>query len=166
MKPALLVIDMQKAYYGDPTKASMDTAADCINRLLALFREKSFPVYWIHQTGGKGPFEGQPDFEFIDRLDKKEGEPRIVKRYGNSFNKTNLFEQLKKQAVDTVFVTGFCAEQCVLSTYRGAQDLDLKAILVQGASASPTAENIRFTESISGTVTIDEAGRLLGEGNH
>jgi len=50
--------------------------------------------------------------------------------------------------VDTVIVTGFCAEFCVLATYRGAEDLDLTPILLRGSLASSTPENIKFVESI------------------
>jgi nicotinamidase-related amidase len=163
MKPALLVIDMQKAFYNDPlAKASMDDASDCINPVLSWFREKALPVYWIHHTTKEGPFEGAEDFEFIDRLDKNKSEPRIVKRYGNSFNKTGLYAQLSKQAVDTVFVTGFCAEYCVLSTYRGARDLDLTSILIRGASASGNAEHIGFVERISEIMSVNIVKSYIG----
>jgi nicotinamidase-related amidase len=42
----------------------------------------------------------------------------IHKTYGNAFNKTSLEDELRKLGVDTVIITGFCAEYCVLSTYR------------------------------------------------
>ena len=156
MKPALLVIDMQKAFYGDPrVKASMDSAAENINPVLSWFRKKALPVYWIHHTEEGGPLEGQPDFEFIDALVKKEGEPRIIKRYQNSFAKTGLGEMLSAQGVDTVFVTGFCAEYCVLSTCRGARDLDLTSILVRGCAASDNAEHIRFVEEINDVISVN-----------
>jgi hypothetical protein len=68
---------------------------------------------------------------------------------GNSFNKTPPADQLRRLGVDTVIITGFCAEYCVLSTYRGAKDLDLTPILLRGSLASETPENIKFVESVS-----------------
>jgi len=157
MKPALLVIDMQKAFYDEPSvKASMDSASEYINVVLTWFREKGIPIYWVHHTDEtEGPLLGQEGFEFIDKLDKKEDEFIIIKKYGNAFNKTSLYENLKKQAVDTVFVTGFCAEYCVLSTYRGAEDLDLTPFLVRGCSASGDPEHLRFVEDMGQIISIN-----------
>jgi nicotinamidase-related amidase len=162
MKPALLIIDLQKAFYGAETKASMDGAAECINAALALFREKKLPIAWIHHTNDAGgPFPGQEGFEFIDALRPKDGETHITKKYGNAFNKTNCAAVLRAQSVDTVFVTGFCAEHCVLSTYRGAKDLDLDPVLIRGCSASDVPENIKFVESISEIVSVNILKKIL-----
>lgn len=157
MKPALLVVDMQKALYDQPSiKASMDRAAEHINAVLARFREKAIPIFWIYHTNAEeGLCQGQEGFEFIDKLDRKEDEAKIIKKYGNAFNKTSLYAELKHQAVDTVFVTGFCAEYCVLATYRGARDLDLTAAVIRGCLASGSAEHIRFVEEISEIISID-----------
>jgi nicotinamidase-related amidase len=37
-----------------------------------------------------------------------------------------LAAALQPLGVDTLIFTGFCAEYCVLATYRGAEDLDLR----------------------------------------
>jgi nicotinamidase-related amidase len=63
--------------------------------------------------------------------------------------------------VDTVIVTGFCAEHCVLSTYRGAQDHDLMPIILRGAIASDKLENIRFVESISEIISFRALKKTL-----
>ena len=86
---------------------------------------------------------------------------RIVKTYSNSFTKTLLAEKLRELGVDTVIVTGFCAEYCVLSTYRGAQDFDFTPIILKGSLASENAEHIRFVEEITETVSYDALKTLL-----
>ncbi len=86
---------------------------------------------------------------------------RIVKTYGNSFTKTGLAEKLRALGVDTLIVTGFCAEYCVLSTYRGAQDFDFKPIILKGALASDNTEHIRFVEEITETVSYGALKALL-----
>lgn len=163
MKPALLVIDLQKAFYNDPVvKGSMDNAAESINEAVRWFRDKKLPVIWIqHENVGEGPTQGQEDFEFIDKLSPDRGETRIVKRYGNSFNKTGLAGVLAGRSVDTVFVTGFCAEYCVLATDRGARDLDLSPILVRGCLASGKPENIAFVESICDVATMGVVKKMI-----
>ena len=85
----------------------------------------------------------------------------IHKNYGNAFNKTTLQEELHTLGVDTVIITGFCAEHCVLSTYRGAQDLDLTPIILRGSTASDKLENIRFVESISDIITLGSLKKML-----
>jgi nicotinamidase-related amidase len=64
--------------------------------------------------------------------------------------------------VDTVIITGFCAEYCVLSTYRGAQDLDLTPIILRGSLASDNLEHIKFVESISDIISYGVLKKVLG----
>jgi len=70
---------------------------------------------------------GQAGFDLPDKLKILPTDLHIVKTYGNSFNKTPLLEELRKVGVDTVIITGFCAEYCVLATDRGARDLESDA---------------------------------------
>ena len=63
--------------------------------------------------------------------------------------------------VDTVIITGFCAEYCVLATYRGAEDLDLTPVLLRGALASGSLENIAFVESVSDVISYGALKRVL-----
>jgi nicotinamidase-related amidase len=86
----------------------------------------------------------------------------IHKTYGNSFNKTPLAEELQKLGVDTVIITGFCAEYCVLATDRGARDLDLTPIIFRGSLASGVPENIKFVESISDVISYSALKKVLG----
>jgi nicotinamidase-related amidase len=55
-----------------------------------------------------------PGFELVDGLKPLETEPRIAKEYSSSFNKTDCKKFLDSHKVNTVIVTGFCAEYCVL----------------------------------------------------
>jgi CRISPR/Cas system-associated endonuclease Cas1 len=86
---------------------------------------------------------------------------RIVKTYSNSFTKTTLAGKLKELGVDTVIVTGFCAEFCVLSTYRGAEDFDFKPIILKDSLASDNAEHLRFVEEITETISFGALKTLL-----
>lgn len=154
MKPALMIIDMQKAYYGGPTVAQMDDAAAYINATIPVFREKGLPIVWVYNEDEEdGAVPSAEPYEFIDALQPQEGDIKINKTYGNSFNKTNADEVLKEHGVDTIVMTGFCAEYCVLSTYRGAKDLDYFPILLKNGIASVSKENKEFVENISETMT-------------
>jgi nicotinamidase-related amidase len=160
MKMVLLVIDLQKAYYNGPDAASMDSACEYINAVLPAFRAKGLPIVWVQHDDEESP-KGEPGFELIDQLKPLPGEARIAKTYGNSFNKTNLKALLDAAGVDTVLITGYCAEHCVLATYCGAKDLDLTPVMLRGAIASGDAANLAFIEKISNLVTYGVLLKIL-----
>jgi len=162
MKPALMVIDMQKEFYRGETLSQMDAAAEYINYVLPRFEERGLPVIYVQDLDEEdGVVPGIEGFEFIDSLSPKDGAIRIHKRYGNSFNKTELDSILKGHGVDTIVLTGFCAEFCVLSTYRGAKDLDYFPVLLKNGIASTQEANKEFVEKISETITAGVLVKLL-----
>ena len=100
-------------------------------------------------------------FETPEELNILPSDIHIHKTYSNSFNKTDLLDKLHDLAVDTIILTGFCAEYCVLSTYIGARDVDLTPIVLRGALASGSAENIKFVESIADIISYGALQRVL-----
>ena len=52
MKPALLVIDVQKEFFSfsPATAQSLNDAIECINAAIALFREKHLPIICIQHV--------------------------------------------------------------------------------------------------------------------
>jgi nicotinamidase-related amidase len=164
MKPALLVIDVQNDFFkiNQACADSLKSAIECINAAMDLFRKKSFPIVVIQQKSeDEGLVPGKAGFEVPASVKLQPQDIRIVKTYGNSFTKTGLAEELRKVGVDTVIVTGFCAEYCVLSTYRGAKDLDFTPIILRDSLASDNAEHIRFVEEISETISLGALKTLL-----
>ena len=168
MKPALLVIDMQKQFFGEGAEVArlMNAAIPEINQTIALFRAKNLPVVSVQNINeDENCAPGLPGYEQADALNLLPSDLHIHKHYRNSFNKTPLADYVREQGVDTVIVTGFCAEHCVLTTYRGAEDLDLRPIIVQGSIASGSEANIHFVESMSEMISnpalkdaLDKAG--------
>ena len=164
MEPALLVIDVQKAFFDlDPvTTHSLNQAIEYINAAIALFRENDLPVICVQDMDKEGKrVPGTEGFDLPDALNILPSDVHIHKRYGDAFTKTSLADELRQRGVDTVIVTGFCAEYCVLSTYRGAQNVDLKPILLRGSLASGVPENIKFVESISDIISYGTLKRVL-----
>ena len=162
MKLALMIIDMQKEFYVGKTLSQMDKAAEYINAVIPLFKERNLPVIWVQDLDEEeGVIPGSEGFEFIDSLTPPDGSLRVHKRYGNSFNKTDCDKILKKNGIDTVLLTGYCAEYCVLSTYRGAKDLDYFPVILKNGIASNEEENKQFVENISDTITYGMLKKLL-----
>jgi nicotinamidase-related amidase len=165
MKAALLVIDVQKAFFDiDPvTTQSLNDAIEYINAAIVLFRDQNLPVICIqHMDAEENLVPGQEGFDLPEALDILPTDLHIHKTYGNAFNQTPLEDELRKLGVDTVIITGFCAEFCVLSTARGAKDLDLTATILRGSLASGVAENIKFVENISDIVSYGVLKQILG----
>ena len=164
MKLALMVIDMQKEFYVGQTKDQMDRATEHINYVIPMFEKKGLPIIWVQDKDeGEGVVPGKEGFEFIDSLKPKPDALRIHKTYGNSFNKTDVDKILKEAGVDTVVMTGFCAEFCVLSTYRGAKDLDYFPVILKNGIASTEEANKEFVEKISETITCGVLVKLLAD---
>lgn len=156
MKLALLIIDMQKKFFelGPAFEQPLKAAVEYINAAIALFREKNLPIIVIeHSDKEDGLLPGTPSFPTHESINLSPQDMHITKTYGNSFTKTPLSDHLHSLGVDTLILTGFCAEFCVLSTYRGAQDYDFKPIILRGSLASDDREHIRFVEEISETIT-------------
>ena len=151
MKPALLVIDMQEAFFdfSPAVSESLTLAVEYINGAIELFRGKDLPVFCIEdleEEAGRVP--GSKGFETTSKIDLLPTDLRIHKTYGNAFIKTELHEQLQKVAVDTLILTGFAASQCILSTYRGAADLDYSPLILRSSLADTHPNRIRFVEEI------------------
>lgn len=165
MKPALIVIDVQKAFmHENPvTTRSLENAIEYINYYIALFRQFHLPVICVqHINTEEGLVPGSEGFDVPETLAIAAEDLHIHKTYGNAFNKTELLAKCTEMGVDTLFLTGFEAENCVLSTYRGTKDVDLTPILIRDTLASSHPENIPFVERISDSITYNALKKWLG----
>jgi nicotinamidase-related amidase len=157
-----MVIDMQKEFHVGETAKQMDSAAGYINAVIPMFEKAGLPIIWVQDVNEEdGVVPGKDGFEFIDSLQPKPNAIRIHKTYGNSFNKTDVDKILKEHGVDTVVMTGFCAEFCVLSTYRGAKDLDYFPVILKDGIASINESRKQFVEEISETMTYGVLAKLI-----
>jgi nicotinamidase-related amidase len=159
-----LVIDMQKEFFdSDPAQTrSLKNAIQTINEAIALFRDKNLPVVCVQHINEKdGLAPGSPGFEFQEEIHILPGDLHIHKTYGNSFNKTPLPAKLQELGVDTVILSGFCAEFCVLATSIGAEDVDLMPVFLRGGLASGNEKNIRFVESLNEIISTGALEKAL-----
>ena len=164
MKTALLIIDVQNDFFkiNQACADSLKSAIEYINEAIDIFRKKNLPIVVIqHKNEKENLVPGNPGFDVPGNVKLEPQDLHIVKTYGNSFTKTGLKEKLKELGVDTVIITGFCAEFCVLSTYRGALDHDFTPIILKGSLASDNPEHIRFVEEISEAISYGALKTLL-----
>ncbi len=156
IKPALLVIDTQNVYMGMVPEREMGVAIYYINGLIDLFRSNGYPVIRVyHFDKEAGPKPGTELFEYPPSILIKDEDARVIKTYGNGFNKTDLDKVLKEKGCNTLFLCGLSAVGCVLATWIGAQDLDYKAFMVKDAIMSHNSDYTNQVEDMFGAVGFD-----------
>jgi nicotinamidase-related amidase len=164
MKAALLIIDVQKESLKTESIAaqSIIKAIDCINAAIVLFRKYNLPIIGIQYIKEDDHLiPGTDGFEIPDTIKLLPSDKIIQKTHGNSFVKTDLHRILQENSINTLILTGYSAEYCVLATYRGARDLDLNPIILRNSIASGTPENIKFVENICEIVSLGALQSLL-----
>ena len=108
-----------------------------INGLIELFRSNGYPIIRIYALDEKsGPKPGSVQFEFPTSVLIKDEDAKIIKTYGDGFNKTDLDKIIKEKGSNTLFLCGLSAVGCVLATWIGAHDHDYKAFMVKNAIMS------------------------------
>lgn len=114
---ALLVIDMQNGVV-EGSHNRDDTIAN-INTLVGQARAEGVPVVWV-QHSSEELTPGGEKWAYVPELVRRDSEPLVHKRYGDSFEDTNLEEVLAERGVGRLVVTGASTDACIRSTLHGA----------------------------------------------
>ena len=156
MKPALLVIDVQKQFLPMMSKEDQDFAIEMMNWSIWVFRKFDLPVIRIYHSSPEwGPVEGTDEFEFHDSLKVTSEDPKIIKTYASSFTKTGLDDMLKVKDINTLFLCGLSSVGCVLSTYTDAASHDYKAFLIKDALLSHKEEYTNNIEEMFNALDLE-----------
>ena len=115
---ALVVIDVQKGVVANATRR--DEVVRNISTLVDKARAEDVPVVWVQHTSD-------------DELQREETEPLVHKRYGDSFEDTELESELAARGVGRLVVTGAQTDACVRSTLHGAFTRGYDTVLVGDA---------------------------------
>jgi nicotinamidase-related amidase len=129
-KTGLLVIDVQNGVVDGAPKR--DEVVANINGLVAKARAEDVPVIWVQHSSEELP-EGSAAWRYVPELAPAEDEPMIHKRYGDSFEATDLESVLAERGVGRLVVTGAQTDACVRSTLHGAFTRGYDATLVSDA---------------------------------
>jgi maleamate amidohydrolase len=135
-KPAVLVVDMCRAYV-DPASplcagVGADDAYAAAKTLVTAARAGGHPILWTrveYQPGGAdgGQFfrkvsalacfeRGNPLGDFTEHLRPEPGDVVITKQYASAFFGTSLAATLVSQCIDTVVICGVSTSGCVRAT--------------------------------------------------
>ena len=128
---ALLVVDVQNGVVGEAYQR--DAVVANINRLVARARQDRVPVIWVQHSADGELDPGSQPWQIVPELVPEDGEPVIGKRYGDSFEATDLEDLLAGLGVGRLVVAGAETDACIRSTLHGAFTRGYDATLVSDA---------------------------------
>lgn len=148
---ALLVVDMQRAYFEDSKLASQEKRLVAVcNELLRAARKHTVPIWnvrtehardestWtlnMKQDGQGFLFAGSEQAEMIAGLGLGEAN-EIIKTRDSAFFGTSLAQELHEQNVSHLIICGVSTQSCVTQTAADAYAADFHVILAREAIAT------------------------------
>lgn len=114
---ALVVVDMQNGVVTDAH--DRDAVVATIASLVERARDQGVPVVWIQHESDELP-AGSEAGAYVPELSWNDGEPVVIKRYGDSFEDTTLEAVLAERGVGRLVVVGAQTDACIRSTLHGA----------------------------------------------
>jgi nicotinamidase-related amidase len=127
---ALLVIDVQKGVVAGAY--NRDAVIANIAALVDRARAADVPVVWVQHSSDELP-EGSDEWHYVAELRQDEAEPVVGKRYGDSFEDTELESVLAERGIGHLVVVGAQTDECIRSTLHGAIVRGYDATLVSDA---------------------------------
>jgi len=110
-----------------------------INTLIDKARAAGVPVIWVQHSSDELQ-QGSDEWQYVPELARKDDEPVVHKRYGDSFEDTELESVLSDRKIGRVVVTGAQTDECIRCTLHGALVRGYDATLVGDAH---TTEDLR-----------------------
>lgn len=169
---ALLVIDMQNAYFEDPALAAQQKeVVQACNELTEAFtsagrhallirteheRDKSTWSLNMLDDDQGFIFRGSEQAELVPAL-KADGLPQLVKTRDSAFVGTDLVSRLRNWDVDEVVLAGVSTHNCVAQTGADAFAQNIRVTYAQDATAS---ENAHAAEAVLGIFATEYRQRI------
>ncbi|KRE79449.1 cysteine hydrolase family protein [Arthrobacter sp. Soil763] len=152
---AVLIIDMQNAFFEDPALQSQrEAVAAACNRLIAAARDSGANVLLVKTEHEKDKstwtlnmldddqgfiFRGTQQAEFVPGL-TTESLPQLVKTRDSAFLGTDLAWRLRNWDVETLVLAGISTHNCIVQTAADAFAHNIRVVYADEATASENAE--------------------------
>ena len=145
MKEGLLIIDVQNDYFtgGKCELYQSEKVLNAIKELIKYFRENNLPFFYIQHFGQENSSFFVPNTDGVnihEEIKPLPDEKVIPKNYPNSFLKTDLQDELKKEGITDLVICGMMTHMCVDTTTRAASDYGYKVTLISDACATKDLE--------------------------
>lgn len=141
---ALVVIDVQREYFEGPLEIQYPPREDSLLRILDAMdaaEQADIPVVVVQHkmpagapifAAGSTGFQLHPQIEQRLRPETK----RIAKQYASVFDDTDFADWCQQNNVNTVTLTGYMTNNCVLGTAEGAEPHGLTAEVLSDATGA------------------------------
>jgi nicotinamidase-related amidase len=126
----LLVVDVQNDVVANAHRR--DEVIANINTLVERARTVGAPVIWVQHADDE-LVEGTDGWAYVPELRRSDAEPLIHKRYGDSFEDTELEAELAARGVGELVICGAQTDACIRSTLHGAFVRGYDTVLVADA---------------------------------
>ena len=138
---AVLVIDVQNdvvanAYQRDEVIANITTVVERA-------RTEKVPVIWVQHADDELS-AGTDGWQYVPELSRRESEPLIHKRYGDSFEATDLEAELAPRGIGRLVIVGAQTDACIRSTLHGAITRGYDTVLVSDAHTTDDYSQYRL----------------------
>jgi nicotinamidase-related amidase len=127
---ALLIVDVQRGVVEGSYQR--DAVVENIRTLVERARSQNVPVVWVQDTG-ENREQGSEPWQIVPELSPADDEARVQKKYGDSFEETDLESVLSGLGVGSLVVAGAQTDACIRSTIHGAVVRGYDALLVSDA---------------------------------
>lgn len=136
-RPALVIVDMQRAFDGLPWGRRWNADVDTNGRaVLAAFRKAALPIIHVRHDSVEPNSTLSPDRPgnaFRPGFEPQGDEPVVSKSVNAAFIGTDLDLRLRRLGVDGVVVFGISTDQCVSTTTRVGSNTGWRMVLVEDA---------------------------------
>ena len=151
-KPAIVVVDMLNAFTNEnlPLGTNQDAQIKVINDVLINAREKNVPIFfitiyydnkdlsdagiWFKKMKGLSTLKSNTFETQIDsRIERRDNEPIIVKKFASAFFGTDLISRLITLKIDTLIIMGCTTSGCIRATAVDAIQYGFRPIIVEDA---------------------------------
>jgi nicotinamidase-related amidase len=124
------VIDVQNGVVA--SAVDRDGVVSRIAALVESARGAGTPVVWVQHSSDELA-QGSPQWQYVPELQALTSEPVVHKRFGDSFEDTDLENVLAEARVGRLVVAGAQSDACIRSTIHGAFTRGYDVDLVQDA---------------------------------
>lgn len=151
-RPALLIVDMVQAFTNPemPLGAQLDAQIEAIQLLLRAAHDRGAPVifstvsyddenlkdagiFGMKQKGSSSLRAGTEGVRVDPRLDFRQTDSLLVKKYASCFFGTDLVSRLVTSGVDTLIITGCTTSGCVRASAVDACQIGFRPMVVREA---------------------------------
>jgi nicotinamidase-related amidase len=127
---ALLIVDVQVGVVAQAV--DRDVVIANIATLVDKARTAGVCVVWVQHTSDDLP-TGSAQWEYVAELAIPDGDPVVHKRWGDSFEETDLEQVLADRGIGKLVVAGAQSDACIRSTLHGAVARGYDTLLVSDA---------------------------------